>query len=131
MVIASAATDTGETARMLHQAKPTDCRVGIDIGGTFTDLVVVNSKGETFTRKVSSTVDNYARAIIEGLAGILELAGAWSPRYWRVLAWHDGRLKRHFGAQRRPDRPYHDEGVPRYSGDPQSPNATALRSEVG
>lgn len=79
MVIASAATDTGETARMLHQAKPTDCRVGIDIGGTFTDLVVVNSKGETFTRKVSSTVDNYARAIIEGLAGILESAGLGLP----------------------------------------------------
>ncbi len=60
---------------MLDRTKPGGCRVGIDIGGTFTDLVVVNAKGETFTRKVSSTADNYARAIIEGLAGVLEPAG--------------------------------------------------------
>ena len=60
---------------MLDRTRPSGCRVGIDIGGTFTDLVVVNSRGETFTRKVSSTADNYARAIIEGLAGVLEPAG--------------------------------------------------------
>jgi N-methylhydantoinase A len=60
---------------MLDKTKPRGCRVGIDIGGTFTDLVVVNERGETFTRKVSSTADNYARAIIEGLAGVLEPAG--------------------------------------------------------
>jgi len=60
---------------MLDRPKLAGCRVGIDIGGTFTDLVVVNENGETFTRKVSSTVDNYARAITEGLAGALEPAG--------------------------------------------------------
>jgi len=60
---------------MLDKTKPTGCRVGIDIGGTFTDLVVVNAQGETYTKKVSSTADNYARAIIEGLAGVLEPAG--------------------------------------------------------
>ncbi|MBS3651626.1 hydantoinase/oxoprolinase family protein [Pseudaminobacter sp. 19-2017] len=60
---------------MLDRPKAAACRVGIDIGGTFTDLVVVNDQGETFTKKVSSTADNYARAIIEGLAGVLEPAG--------------------------------------------------------
>jgi N-methylhydantoinase A len=49
--------------------------VGIDIGGTFTDLVVVDKQGRTFTKKVSSTADNYARAITEGLSGLLEPAG--------------------------------------------------------
>lgn len=53
---------------------PTGCRVGIDIGGTFTDLVVVNANGETFTKKVSSTSDNYARAIVEGIAGLFDEA---------------------------------------------------------
>ncbi len=42
-------------------------RVGIDIGGTFTDIVCLGPDGEVFTRKVSSTVDDYARAIIQGL----------------------------------------------------------------
>jgi N-methylhydantoinase A len=46
-------------------------RVGVDIGGTFTDIVVLGEGGERHTRKVSSTVDDYARAIVEGLAGVL------------------------------------------------------------
>ena len=38
-------------------------RVGVDIGGTFTDIVVLGSDGSTHTKKVPSRVDNYARAI--------------------------------------------------------------------
>ena len=45
-------------------------RVGVDIGGTFTDIVVMRADGEIITRKVSSTVDNYARAITDGLAAV-------------------------------------------------------------
>ncbi|MDJ0390582.1 hydantoinase/oxoprolinase family protein [Roseomonas sp. E05] len=43
-------------------------RVGVDIGGTFTDICIMDAEGGVITRKVSSTVDNYARAISEGLA---------------------------------------------------------------
>ena len=42
-------------------------RVGVDIGGTFTDIVFVSPDGAVITRKVSSTEDDYARAIIEGI----------------------------------------------------------------
>ena len=42
-------------------------RLGVDIGGTFTDIVFLNNEGELYTHKVSSSVDDYARAIIEGL----------------------------------------------------------------
>ncbi len=42
-------------------------RVGVDIGGTFTDIVFLNDQGELHTKKVSSSVDNYARAIVEGI----------------------------------------------------------------
>jgi N-methylhydantoinase A len=45
-------------------------RIGADIGGTFTDLVLIDAAGGIATRKVSSTPDNYGRAIV---AGILEL----------------------------------------------------------
>ncbi|MGH7093323.1 MAG: hydantoinase/oxoprolinase N-terminal domain-containing protein, partial [Stellaceae bacterium] len=51
-------------------------RIGVDIGGTFTDIVVLGEGGERYTRKVSSTVDDYARAIVEGLAGLLGDIGA-------------------------------------------------------
>jgi N-methylhydantoinase A len=42
-------------------------RVGVDIGGTFTDIVCLGPDGQIYTKKVSSSVDNYARAIVEGL----------------------------------------------------------------
>jgi hypothetical protein len=52
-------------------------RAGVDIGGTFTDIVLLGDRGERHTKKVSSTVDDYARAITEGLAELLaEIGGA-------------------------------------------------------
>ncbi len=42
-------------------------RVGVDIGGTFTDIVILGDDGCIFTRKVSSTIDDYARGIVRGL----------------------------------------------------------------
>ena len=49
-------------------------RVGIDIGGTFTDIVFLNAEGRLFTKKVPSSVDNYARAIVEGMSEVFDEA---------------------------------------------------------
>src|SRR5215210_1830000 len=43
-------------------------RIGIDIGGTFTDLVFLNGRGEVSTRKVLSTPEDYSQGIIDGLS---------------------------------------------------------------
>jgi N-methylhydantoinase A len=45
-------------------------RIGVDIGGTFTDIVLVGADGRVHTRKVSSSADDYARAIGEALSEI-------------------------------------------------------------
>jgi N-methylhydantoinase A len=50
-------------------------RVGVDIGGTFTDIVFLGGDGRLHTRKVSSTVDDYARAIVEGVGEVFREAG--------------------------------------------------------
>ena len=50
-------------------------RIGVDIGGTFTDIVLLGPEGRLSVRKVSSSVDDYARAIVEGLAVALDEAG--------------------------------------------------------
>src|SRR5579864_3675419 len=50
-------------------------RAGVDIGGTFTDILLLGDGGERYTKKVSSTVDDYARAIVEGLAALLNEIG--------------------------------------------------------
>ncbi len=48
----------------------TTYRVGVDIGGTFTDIVLLGSDGTIHTKKISSSVGDYAAAIVEGLAEV-------------------------------------------------------------
>jgi N-methylhydantoinase A len=50
-------------------------RVGIDIGGTFTDIVFLDAEGRLHTKKISSSVDDYARAILEGLGEVFRERG--------------------------------------------------------
>ena len=50
-------------------------RAGVDIGGTFTDIVLLGSDGTLHTKKISSSVENYARAIVEGLGEVFAEAG--------------------------------------------------------
>src|SRR5580658_3758521 len=51
-------------------------RIGIDIGGTFTDLVAFAGDGRITTRKVASTPHDYGEGIV---AGLRELLGADRP----------------------------------------------------
>src|SRR5215471_17766806 len=54
-------------------------RAGVDIGGTFTDIVLLAADGTVHTKKISSSVGNYAQAIVDGLADVFAgsgLAGA-------------------------------------------------------
>jgi N-methylhydantoinase A len=46
-------------------------RIGIDIGGTFTDLVAISGDGVVTTFKVASTPDDYGEGIIEGICALL------------------------------------------------------------
>ena len=45
-------------------------RIGVDIGGTFTDIVLFGSDGKIYTLKIPSSADDYARAIVEGLGQV-------------------------------------------------------------
>ena len=60
-------------------------RLGVDIGGTFTDLVLVTQAGGVHTLKVPSTVDDYSRAIGLGLAELMGMAGLDGPDLGEVL----------------------------------------------
>src|SRR5438105_9999110 len=53
---------------------PVTYRVGVDIGGTFTDIVVLDSDGAIHIKKVSSSADDYARALVDGLEEALREA---------------------------------------------------------
>lgn len=49
-----------------------ELRVGVDIGGTFTDFVAAGPDGGLRTHKVLSTPDDPAEAVLRGLAELLE-----------------------------------------------------------
>ena len=51
---------------------PTVTRAAADIGGTFTDIAVLAPDGRLATRKLPSTPDNYADAVIAGVRSLLE-----------------------------------------------------------
>lgn len=57
----------------------TGYRLGIDVGGTFTDIVLLGPQGRLLVKKISSTTDRYDDAIIEGTDQILKEAGV-SPQ---------------------------------------------------
>jgi N-methylhydantoinase A len=50
-------------------------RLGVDVGGTFTDLVLVGPDGRALTRKVLSSTGDYAEAIVRGTRELLAAAG--------------------------------------------------------
>ena len=54
-------------------------RVGVDIGGTFTDIVFLDAGGRVHTRKVSSSVEDYAQAIARGLEQVSAETGIAGP----------------------------------------------------
>src|SRR4051812_6703831 len=50
-------------------------RVGIDIGGTFSDLVVMDEDGRVSTLKVTSVPDQVIGALVDGLRDLQQQAG--------------------------------------------------------
>jgi N-methylhydantoinase A len=50
-------------------------RIGIDIGGTFTDIVTIAADGQVSTHKIASTPQDYGDGIIAGLRTLLAVQG--------------------------------------------------------
>src|ERR1700722_123759 len=50
-------------------------RFCVDIGGTFTDIVLLSADGSVRTRKVASTAADYGEAIVLGLRELIDEAG--------------------------------------------------------
>ncbi len=64
---------------------PVSARIGVDIGGTFTDLVLVGEDGRRFTRKISSTPRQPEAAVLEGMTELLSEAGLSPDNITAVL----------------------------------------------
>lgn len=61
-------------------------RLGVDVGGTFTDLLLIDeSNGETFTAKVPSTPHDPSIAVLNGIEKICQTSGVAPSRIHSVM----------------------------------------------
>src|SRR5580692_4002085 len=60
-------------------------RIAIDIGGTFTDIVVMKSDGVLSESKVSTTPDDPSRAVVDGMLALLRELGVQPGEVAEVL----------------------------------------------
>ena len=78
-------------------------RIGVDIGGTFTDLVLLSGGGEIVTRKIP-TPEEYGRAGLGGARGVLEQVGVGAGFVREVVhgttVTTSARLRRHPATRR-------------------------------
>lgn len=51
-------------------------RIGADVGGTFTDVVLINASGSIWTHKVPSTPPDFERAVLNAIAHLLRTTNA-------------------------------------------------------
>lgn len=50
-------------------------RIGADVGGTFTDVILLSATGELWTHKLPSTPPYFERAVLQGIDQVLDAAG--------------------------------------------------------
>ena len=61
-------------------------RLGVDVGGTFTDLLLINEEtGETHTAKVASTPRDSSIGVLNGVTRICEASGVDPREIHRVM----------------------------------------------
>ncbi len=61
-------------------------RLGVDVGGTFTDLLLINEEsGQTFTAKVPSTPRDSSLGVLEGVGRICDESGIDPQEITRVM----------------------------------------------
>ena len=78
-------------------------RIGVDIGGTFTDLVYYDDEtGETVEGKVPTVPHAPEEGVVAAVSGHVPRAVIEKGRV--LPAWHDGRPQRAPGAARRQGR---------------------------
>jgi N-methylhydantoinase A len=73
-------------SRMMAMNTKTDnYRIGVDIGGTFTDLVLLNEKtGLSYNGKVLTTPDDPSRAVLDGVATMISEHGV-NPAHSSII----------------------------------------------
>ena len=99
-------------------------RVGVDVGGTFTDLVALDGRALVTRRRCPRTPDDQSEGVMRALEAI-----DGSASVDRLRARHDGRHERAARAPRRAHGARHHRGLPRRDRDRPPGPPVALRPD--
>ena len=106
-------------------------RVGVDIGGTFTDLVFMDAQGLRAWTKVSSTTDDFAQGIVQGLDTLISSTNAACEDIREVIHATTIATNAILEAKGAPTGLITTAGFPRRAGDPAVAHAAPLRLALG
>src|SRR5882724_3073487 len=84
-----AGRNSPETRPSARFQKDSDSRyfIGVDIGGTFTDLVIARPEGDGFDLvKTLTTPDNPVRGVMQAVSEALDITGIRADRLQRVVS---------------------------------------------
>ena len=88
-------------------------RLGVDVGGTFTDVLLVEEgSGSTWRAKTASTPADQAVGVLNGIGQVCAAAGIELSEVAAGAARHDRRDQRDPRGQGRHRRPGHHQGLP-------------------
>ena len=118
----------GVKSGMATAARQPRLRIGIDTGGTFTDIVSVDSgSGAMRVTKVASTPANPAIGLVRGVNAILAAAGGSAGRRRRPRARHHRRHQRAAAGPDQRARPDRHRRLPPHPRDRPAVGAGGLR----
>ncbi len=101
---------TSTTAR---PEDPMTYRLGVDVGGTFTDILLIDDgSGATYRAKTAITPQDQSVGVLRGIEQALHRSRRRSRRHRRRPARHHRRDQRDPGGQGRPGRPGHHRRLP-------------------
>ena len=90
-------------------------RIGADVGGTFTDVVLIDANGNIWTHKVPSTPPDFERAVLNAIEHLLRTTDAAGATVSEVAQRHHGGNQRCFRETRCENRANHHQRLPRCS----------------
>ena len=109
-IVQTACSMLGRNAICYRKSQMSGARVGVDVGGTFTDVILHEADGRVRVHKLLSTPPSYDRAVVEAVAGLAatrERGGVTEVVHGTTVATNAV-----LAAPRRRDRARHDARLP-------------------
>jgi hypothetical protein len=110
------------------EARPNGARLGVDIGGTFTD-VALETRGQRFSAKILTTPHAPEHGVLAAIHSGARTGGAKAGRFIDHHPRHDARDQRDHRAQGRQDRAGDHRGVSRHDRNPSREPLRAVRRQ--